>query len=277
MMNTSIDDQETKQVLEEYETQFLKEGMEIFTCIIRVMLLILIVSVVFFQSSENPIYLRAITLWPAIFIMLWFVDKYLHHSKTIIKALLLGMILVGGFWIILFSIKNKSYSYYETWSAFIIICQYFGILLFVDWIIVVCSFYIFFISYAIWWNLQYDNIPFSFFVSFLFVIIIFSLICILISKKLKEIIILLKTKKDLVHTIQTILKVLPEGVIIRSFDPITKKVVTEFANDHAQKFVENDEYGCQILRNININSPDYSISSSNSNFILNNNLADFNN
>ena len=46
--------------------------------------------------------------------------------------------------------------------------------------------------------------------------------------------------KDLVHTIQIILKVLPEGVIIRSVDPITQRVITEFANDYAHKFIKEN-------------------------------------
>ena len=46
----------------------------------------------------------------------------------------------------------------------------------------------------------------------------------------------MKINKDLIHTIRTILLLFPEGVIIRSIDPVTKETILKFANDAAKKF-----------------------------------------
>ena len=46
---------------------------------------------------------------------------------------------------------------------------------------------------------------------------------------------LLKEKRDLIHTIKTILQIFPEGVLIRSLDPISLRVITKFANQAIQK------------------------------------------
>ena len=63
----------------------------------------------------------------------------------------------------------------------------------------------------------------------------------LVSLKLKEIIILLKTNKDLIHTIQTILQVFPEGVIIRSLDETSKQTILKFANNIAKKVLIDED------------------------------------
>ena len=44
---------------------------------------------------------------------------------------------------------------------------------------------------------------------------------------------MLKENKDLIKTIKTILQIFPEGVIIRSLDPESLKILTKFANDVA--------------------------------------------
>ena len=67
-------------------------------------------------------------------------------------------------------------------------------------------------------------------------------------------IILLKTKKDLIHTIRGILQVFPEGVIIRSVDPTSKRVIIRFANDVAEQFLENINDGPKLSDNFKINS-----------------------
>ena len=62
-----------------------------------------------------------------------------------------------------------------------------------------------------------------------------------VSIKLKEIIILLKTNKDLIHTIQTILQVFPDGVIIRSLDETSKQTILKFANNIAKKVLIDED------------------------------------
>ena len=50
---------------------------------------------------------------------------------------------------------------------------------------------------------------------------------------MKEHLKVLKENKDLIKTIKTILQIFPEGVIIRSLDPESLKILTKFANDVA--------------------------------------------
>ena len=70
--------------------------------------------------------------------------------------------------------------------------------------------------------------------------VFYPIIWIFISFKLKELIILNKTNKDLIHTIQTILQVFPEWVIIRSLDERTQQTIVKFANNLASRFLIGD-------------------------------------
>lgn len=65
----------------------------------------------------------------------------------------------------------------------------------------------------------------------MFSCIIFLTSSIIMSQQIKEIIILIKQNKQLIHTIKSILQVFPEGVTIRSLDPTSMSVVSMFAND----------------------------------------------
>ena len=80
----------------------------------------------------------------------------------------------------------------------------------------------------------------------------YPVVCLFISQKFKEMIVLIKTKKDLVHTIQTLLKVFPEAVLIRSLDSVAQRVVTEFANDYAQQFVSVADNQINISREVKV-------------------------
>ena len=244
---------EQNKFIEQFETEYLQVGIEIMTCVARTMVLLTIIMALIFLSPSNPFYWRAITIWPLNFIVLWLIEKYLSKSKKLSKMFIIIATLISGIFIAQANLRNDTYSFYEIWLAYILYTQYFGILMFADWIKVVIWFYAIVISFLIFVSKKYDNVPVHLYISFMFVLIYYPLICLFISQKYKEMIMLLKTNKDLIHTIQTILKVLPEGVLIRSFDPVSQKIITEFANDYAQKFVKENNKETTISDNLLIN------------------------
>ena len=98
----------------------------------------------------------------------------------------------------------------------------------------------------------YRDISYEFYLSIFITWILFTAILIFISQKIKEMIILLKTKRDLIHTIRSILQIFPEGVIIKSIDPVTQKTVIKFANDVANQFVDKID-DTTISENLKVN------------------------
>ena len=92
----------------------------------------------------------------------------------------------------------------------------------------------------------YDNISLKLYSVFSFVGILFPITLYFGSQNIKEIIILLKTNKDLIHTIRSILQFFPEGVIIRSIDPVTKQTVIKFANDVASQFLKQVDDSAEV-------------------------------
>ena len=96
-----------------------------------------------------------------------------------------------------------------------------------------------------------------------------------ISLKLKEMIILLNTNKDLIHTIQTILQIFPEGVIIRSLDDKSMQTIMKFANNIANKELirENNEERDHIDTRLKIVNSDQFRNKENMSIMLNDFLS----
>ena len=108
-------------------------------------------------------------------------------------------------------------------------------------------------------NIYWDIVPLETYVSFIWTCIFFSIIWVLISLKLKEILALLKSNKDLIHTIQKILQVFPEGVIIRSLDETSKQTIMKFVNNIANKDLIIDNYtesNVIVVKSENLNQED---------------------
>lgn len=93
------------------------------------------------------------------------------------------------------------------------------------------------ISFVIKMNLMFENIPIYFYIAIIFSSALFVVSAMIISKQIKDILLILKENKELIKTIQTILQVFPEGVMIRSFDQKTKEIILKFANDIARKLI----------------------------------------
>ena len=97
--------------------------------------------------------------------------------------------------------------------------------------------FIFWIFVYIW----YGEGSFQIYFSLGLTCTLYPIIWMLISLKLKEMIVLLKSNNDLIHTIETILKVFPEGVMIRSVDEISRRTILKFANNIANRDLVNYE------------------------------------
>ena len=168
-------------------------------------------------------------------------------------------VLAIGFILIKVNLLKSSYFFNENWMAYVLYWKYIGYFFFMKWKKIVAWFYIVMIAYVIAINLKYDDVSFTLYASIACSCFIFPTTLIFISQKIKEMIILLKTKKDLIHTIRSILQVFPEGVIIRSVDPVAKQTVIKFANDVASQFLgrQADSEISDELR-VKLDSPDQS-------------------
>ena len=128
------------------------------------------------------------------------------------------------------------------WIPYITYCIYLGVFSFLQWKRQVLLLYFMFAVFIILLNIYYDKISIILYMGIFLMWTLYLVIWIFISFKLKELIILLKTNKDLIHTIQTILQVFPEGVIIRSLDETSKQTILKFANNIAKKDLDADAH-----------------------------------
>lgn len=88
----------------------------------------------------------------------------------------------------------------------------------------------------------YDNIPTTFFSSFISILFILPLSAILYSSQIKDMLHLLKENQELTKTIKNVLEMFPESVIIQSLDSETKKFITRFANNasYSSKLISDE-------------------------------------
>ena len=89
-------------------------------------------------------------------------------------------------------------------------------------------------------SIKYSDVSLALYISIMMVWAMFASTTIFYWIKIKETILLIKTNRDLTHTIKAILQVFPEGVLIRSLDETARKVVTAYINNAAQNIFDRD-------------------------------------
>ena len=174
------------------------------------------------------------------------IDIILWKNKQSAEIILLINIIVTGLVIIFEDMFQSTYLLNEHWISYILILKYIGSFFFLKWVRIVLGLYFIMIWYILMTNFYYNNVSLKLYSVFSFVGILFPITLYYGSQNIKEIIILLKTKKDLIHTIRSILQVFPEGVIIRSIDPVTKQTVIKFANDVASQFLKQVDDSAEV-------------------------------
>ena len=157
---------------------------------------------------------------------------------------------------------QTTYLLNEHWISYILYLKYIGSFFFLKWTRIVLVLYFIMIWYILMINYYYSNISLKLYAVFSFVGILFPITLYFGSQNIKEIIILLKTKKDLIHTIRSILQVFPEGVIIRSIDPVTKQTIIKFANDVASQFLKQMDESTEVSEELKV-IPDNSVDNQN--------------
>lgn len=82
---------------------------------------------------------------------------------------------------------------------------------------------------------KFDDITFQFIVFIPVSLILYAVMCMVISSKIQHILILVERNKELIATVSNILKIFPEGVIIKSWSKKLQQMIINLANDTAQK------------------------------------------
>ena len=246
------EDKETKELIEKFRIDYLQSGWEIISSVSKILIIATFLIWILFLDSDHAFYWRAVTGCPFSIIIYFLVDKFYSSNKKLSEILLIMNIYSLGFLVIRGNFKQSVYSFNEFWMCFILYWQYVGIFLFLNWKKAVISFYIVTWSYIILLNIFYTNIPFMLYASIVVVCILYPITWLIISQKFKEMIILLKSNRDLIHTIRSILQVFPEGVIIRSLDPLSQETIIKFANDVASKFWKDDRESFNISNRVSV-------------------------
>ena len=91
-------------------------------------------------------------------------------------------------------------------------------------------------------HITYTNISFYYYAGFLSITVLLPLVWMIIARILLGFIIILQNNQQLIKTIQRILQVFPEGIIIQSLDEKSQQVVLQFVNNTANREIINYDY-----------------------------------
>ena len=91
-------------------------------------------------------------------------------------------------------------------------------------------------------HMKYDNISFYLYVGYFLATCLIPLVWMVVARILLGFIIILQNNQQLIKTIQRILQVFPEGIIIQSLDEKSQQVVLQFVNNTANREIINYDY-----------------------------------
>ena len=91
-------------------------------------------------------------------------------------------------------------------------------------------------------HITYTNISLYYYVGYVFTICLIPLVWMIIARILLGFILILQNNQQLIKTIQRILQVFPEGIIIQSLDEKSQQVVLQFVNNTANREIVNYDY-----------------------------------
>ena len=151
--------------------------------------------------------------------------------------------MLQGFGVIHGNFKGSKYYFYEFWISYCYLSQFVSIYMCLSWKKILITHWLIVIYFLVSISQYYSDVPLILHIAFCFGSWIFTLTILLNAKQIKEILLLIKENSHLVHTIQTILRAFPEGVIIRSLDQTCQKVISKFVNDVYEEHIwmENQE------------------------------------
>ena len=162
-------------------------------------------------------------------------DLWIQYKNYLIEYVFMGVLIIEGSFILFESTFPAEYRFHEIWLIFYwkfvlisISCWFhWKRIVVVFWIIQVCNFAVI--------HLKYNNISVYFYPGYIFLSILLPLVSMVIARINLAFMMLVHNNQDLTKTIKQILEIFPEGIIIQTFDKMTKNLIVKFANETAVK------------------------------------------
>ena len=262
LIKQSATDEEVYKLVDTFKLDYLEGGWEILICVNRAACLFANIAGWIFVSRDSPMYFRVTRVWPVIYLMYVAFDKISQRFKGAYEYWMILMIFWLGMISINTSLSFEKYTFNEMWIISISLCQFCSIFMCLSWKKLIVVFWVIMLLLLILTTMKYDHVTIHLYVSILTICLMFPVTTMFYWIKFKQTILLVKTNKELTHTIRTILQVFPEGVIIRSLDDVSKNTITKFANDVSKNILNWDaqiekslkEFKVQPVNSIDKNS-----------------------
>ena len=259
LVKNSAKDEEVNGLFDAFKLEYLEGGWEIVICLNRTWNLFAVFWGFFILNDDHPMKYRLTHTFPLVFLTFLVVDKISQKYKSTREVWMIAMnIFLYIVWLKASLIEDK-YVFNEMWIAVICLSQYWTMFMCLTWKKLVGIIWISLLLLLVLVTKKYENVSLALYISIFMVWSMFSITTVFYWTKIKETILLIKTNKDLIHTIRSILQMFPEGVLIRSFDDTTKKIITVYANDVAKNILFNGDIKEQSIKDYEVTKIDMNI------------------
>ena len=233
------EDKEMKEMVNKFNSEYVEKGWALLLTWIRSLMIIFMIITIAVGNTEYH-YRMISAEWPIYFLIIAILDKLFQAFKWLRNVIFSVLILLLGGIMIYRNSWRITYSLYENWLVYVSFLQFTWVLMCLNFKYAIIPYY----SIVIWYiwivKSKFDNIPIVLYTALIFTMVLFPITWIIVSDKIKETIYVMKSNQNLIHTIKSILEIFPEGVLIRSFDPISKQTVIKFANENIKSKLQNE-------------------------------------
>jgi len=226
-------DEEIRDLIDYYKIKYLTNGVNLLSSILKFWSILIFLTILVTFGPSHSITKRVSIVSPLILVVVGIVNAlfkkviFIRNNAFLIILLFYGIACIHG------NLKKPEYQLYELWLVYMCISNIASIFMWLSWKRIVAANWWVMLTLLGWVQYTYGTVPFYLKLGSIYSAIIYTFVWINHSQQLKEHLKVLKENKDLIKTIKTILQIFPEGVIIRSLDPESLKILTKFANDVA--------------------------------------------
>ena len=107
------------EMLEDFQKEYMKNGLELISKSSRFVILLAIIGVLLFMDPQNSFYSIVVYTYPFLFIFNLIIENCFNSSKFFQKYLLEILLVLVAITIIYDNMKKESYTYNEMWTPYI--------------------------------------------------------------------------------------------------------------------------------------------------------------
>lgn len=227
------ENKEIERLVEYYHWYYTKRFWDVFAAFSLILLFTSFWALLLaYDDKDTQIYCSLLQV-PALFSFFFVLDILVHKRKNFIKRVLIVYLIAAGVALWLQNASLEKFKIDEIWLLIDSLFFTIGIVMWLDPFRVITSFLLLQLFYFMLMHYSFGVLTVHFYVGFSVFVLYFWMTIWVMSYVMRSLIKFIHENEELASTIQQILKIFPEGVLIRSAEKSSFANQLKFANDAA--------------------------------------------